>query len=168
MTESYSNLRPFLKTTEVAKIFCVNPSTVSLWVNSGKLKVKKTLGGRFRFPRDQVIKLWEQQQRSKSRGREKRKSTRYPVSYVVDLLPHKEYSAAEPPTYVPGRITDFSSNGMGLEIKSENGWDQELNYGQIRQVTVINKNNKIFKPHLLGEVRYYRKNEKKIKLGITI
>lgn len=44
-------------TTEVAKLFSVDPKTVKRWVYLGKLKSSKTLGGHYRFNKAYVDQL---------------------------------------------------------------------------------------------------------------
>jgi len=44
-----SNHEELLTPGEVAKLFAVDPKTVSRWANSGKITAVKTLGGHRRF-----------------------------------------------------------------------------------------------------------------------
>jgi excisionase family DNA binding protein len=44
----------WLRPSEVAAMFKVNPKTVRRWVQADKLKARKTLGGHCRFDVDEV------------------------------------------------------------------------------------------------------------------
>ena len=48
--------------SEVAKLFRVDPKTVTRWAKSGKLSYIRTLGGHRRFKGSEVRELLEQQQ----------------------------------------------------------------------------------------------------------
>lgn len=45
---------------EVAKLFSVDPGTVSRWANEGKLPHVRTLGGHRRFPAKAITELLNQ------------------------------------------------------------------------------------------------------------
>lgn len=45
---------------EVAKLFRVDPKTVTRWAQSGKLSSLRTLGGHRRYRRDEVEKLLQE------------------------------------------------------------------------------------------------------------
>lgn len=46
-----------LTPAEVAKLFHVDPKTVTRWAQAGKLTYRRTLGGHRRYPRDEVMRL---------------------------------------------------------------------------------------------------------------
>jgi excisionase family DNA binding protein len=46
-----------LTTGQVARLFCVDPSTVTTWAKRGKLTTIRTLGGHRRYSRRQVEAL---------------------------------------------------------------------------------------------------------------
>ncbi|WP_114856508.1 BldC family transcriptional regulator [Brachybacterium sp. YJGR34] len=46
-----------LTPAEVAKMFHVDPKTVTRWAQAGKLTYMRTLGGHRRYRRDEVIEL---------------------------------------------------------------------------------------------------------------
>ncbi|WP_375001484.1 BldC family transcriptional regulator [Aeromicrobium sp. CTD01-1L150] len=50
----------FLTPAEVARLFAVDPGTVSRWANSGKLPFVRTLGGHRRFPARAIAALLDQ------------------------------------------------------------------------------------------------------------
>jgi len=52
-----SNPITLLTPSEVARLFRVNPKTVTRWSQSGKLKCIKTVGGHRRYDLEQVQEL---------------------------------------------------------------------------------------------------------------
>lgn len=46
-----------LTPAEVAKMFHVDPKTVTRWAQAGKLSYMRTLGGHRRYRRDEVVEL---------------------------------------------------------------------------------------------------------------
>lgn len=46
-----------LTPAEVAKMFHVDPKTVTRWAQAGKLTFMRTLGGHRRYRRDEVVEL---------------------------------------------------------------------------------------------------------------
>ncbi len=55
--EAADELGPLLTPGEVAKIFRVDPKTVSRWAQSGKLTSVRTLGGHRRYLRREIDAL---------------------------------------------------------------------------------------------------------------
>jgi len=51
--------KTWLSRAEVARLLEVAPVTIGRWASEGKLPYARTLGGRRRFRRDQVLKLVE-------------------------------------------------------------------------------------------------------------
>ena len=51
---------PLLTPAEVAKLFHVDPKTVTRWAQDGKLSCMRTLGGHRRYRRDEVHELLRQ------------------------------------------------------------------------------------------------------------
>ena len=51
---------PLLTPAEVAKLFHVDPKTVTRWAQDGKLSCMRTLGGNRRYRRDEVHELLRQ------------------------------------------------------------------------------------------------------------
>ena len=49
-----------LTPAEVAKLFHVDPKTVTRWAQAGKLTYRRTLGGHRRYPRDEVMRLLQE------------------------------------------------------------------------------------------------------------
>jgi excisionase family DNA binding protein len=55
-----TSVSPLMRVSEVAKLFDVDPTTVRRWSQSGKLKPRRTPGGRqMRFLRSEVYALLE-------------------------------------------------------------------------------------------------------------
>ena len=46
-----------LRVSEVAKILNIHPSTIRLWIRSGRLNAVKTKGGHYRIPETEVIRM---------------------------------------------------------------------------------------------------------------
>lgn len=53
-------VEPLLTPAEVAKLFRVDPKTVTRWAQAGKLSSIRTLGGHRRYHRDEVRRLLEE------------------------------------------------------------------------------------------------------------
>lgn len=51
------DLGPLMTPTEVAKLFRVDPKTVTRWAQAGRLSCVRTLGGHRRYPREEVMRL---------------------------------------------------------------------------------------------------------------
>jgi excisionase family DNA binding protein len=49
--------RQVLSRSEVARLFEVSPATVARWAKQGKLPYRMTLGGRRRFPREEILTI---------------------------------------------------------------------------------------------------------------
>ena len=56
MTEGPKH-RDFYTTSQAAEILSVAPDTVLKWAKAGKVKAHRTLGGHYRIPRNQILKL---------------------------------------------------------------------------------------------------------------
>ncbi|MBK0332743.1 BldC family transcriptional regulator [Brachybacterium sp. MASK1Z-5] len=55
--ESSSSYTALLTPAEVARLFRVDPKTVTRWAQSGKLSPLRTLGGHRRYRREEVERL---------------------------------------------------------------------------------------------------------------
>ncbi len=53
------DFEPLLTPSEVARIFRVDPKTVSRWARAGRISEVRTLGGHRRFRRSEVIALYD-------------------------------------------------------------------------------------------------------------
>lgn len=51
---------PLLTPREVAKMFRVDPRTVTRWAKAGKLTTVRTMGGMRRYPEEEVLTLLEE------------------------------------------------------------------------------------------------------------
>lgn len=56
--DPFENLPDLLLPSEVAKVFRVNPKTVTRWVKAGKLAAIRTAGGHRRFRTEDVKALY--------------------------------------------------------------------------------------------------------------
>lgn len=54
MTKKQENLDQLLTSGEVARLFRVDPKTVTRWAKQGRLHAVRTLGGHRRYRRDEV------------------------------------------------------------------------------------------------------------------
>jgi excisionase family DNA binding protein len=83
----------YLKSTDVAQLFGVNPSTVALWVKKGMLKPCKTLGRNYRFRRNDIENLWLEKgiptPSQQKPYEEKRKEERFPFTCPARVLTKK-------------------------------------------------------------------------------
>lgn len=52
-----SDARRLLSRREVAALFGVSPHTIYRWACEGRLPVVRTLGGRRRYPADEIMRL---------------------------------------------------------------------------------------------------------------
>lgn len=57
MNTTRTTNEPLLTPAEVAKLFRVDPKTVTRWAQAGKLEAVRTLGGHRRYRREQVEEL---------------------------------------------------------------------------------------------------------------
>lgn len=55
--ESDEHAAELLTPAQVAKMFHVDPKTVTRWAQAGKLSYMRTLGGHRRYRRDEVVDL---------------------------------------------------------------------------------------------------------------
>jgi excisionase family DNA binding protein len=55
--------KKYFITSEVAELFAVSVKTVRRWAKKGKLPVVVTLGGHYRFPKDEVKNILSQHRR---------------------------------------------------------------------------------------------------------
>ncbi len=57
MTKSTVQAEELLTPSEVARLFAVDPKTVTRWAKNGKLTSQRTLGGHRRYRREEVQTL---------------------------------------------------------------------------------------------------------------
>ncbi len=155
--------KTYLKSSEVARLFNVNHSTVFLWVKKGKLKAKKTLGGQFRFLKSDIEQFL--QEKSDKNYEEKRSEKRYKAQFFVVL----KLNCQRKTYYNPATVTDISSHGIGLNMESDRGLVQELHNGEISNVTIMSYNNTLFKSKTRGTIKHIHfNNEHSISLGVAL
>lgn len=138
--------RPFIKTAELARMLGVDRSTIFQWVQKGKLKPEKTPGRNFRFRREEVEKLFGNG--SDKQFEEKRKEPRFEINCQGLVKAGDDVYFAT--------IKDFSMSGMGLVVRSLNGFSESLKQGSIKTLSVSPQKNHVFKDWIMGEVRHWR------------
>jgi excisionase family DNA binding protein len=157
--------KPFLKTSEVAQIFSVNPSTVFLWVKKGKLRPKKTLGGNFRFSQDQVMRLWEQQQTDSSFLDDKRREARYTVNFPVSIT--LEGKEVDENSYI-GVVRDVSNHGLAVALEKGTDIAQKIKDGTIQELQIINDENVAFRQKITGKISHLKETEEEVQIGLRL
>jgi excisionase family DNA binding protein len=55
----YNGQPRYLRVSQVATLFQVNPKTITRWAKEGKLPCLRTLGGHFRYPEKEIRALAE-------------------------------------------------------------------------------------------------------------
>lgn len=163
VTETTTTDKSYLKTSEVARVFRVNHSTVFLWVKKRKLRPKKSSGGQFRFSRNDIEKLLKKANVRKYA--EKRKEDRFQADFLVILKTvdvHRSY-------FSTAMVTDISRHGIGLVIENSNGMLQDLDNGDISEVTIFNYDNPLFKRKTCGSIQHFREQKNgEIALGVAL
>lgn len=139
--------KAYLKSSEVARIFNVDPSTVFLWVKKRKLKPIKTLGGNFRFAVAEVERLFKEMTGNKS---EKRKSPRFQVEFPVQLTLQENGGTVR----CRGMLKDLSAEGMGLSVRLGEQLSNTVLTGNAKTLRVTFIDNKLLKDNLSVEVRH--------------
>ncbi|MBD3393362.1 MAG: helix-turn-helix domain-containing protein [Chitinivibrionales bacterium] len=159
--------KPYLRSAEVAELFDVNPSTISLWVKKGRLRPHRTLGGNFRFRRSDIEKLLakkgelDQERPVEERRREPRFSFNMPV---LVKLGEGAYSL----TY-NAVIKDISGHGLGLEMLDNNGHATQLMSESSHELTVLNLPDGLFKEVVAGRVRHVEEiGKRRIQVGVSV
>ena len=153
----------FLKTSEVARIFNVNHSTVFLWAKKGKLKAKRTPGRNLRFYREDIERLLET--RKKKRYKNKRKEERYSIQFTL-ILKTVQMGTSH---YNTATVTDMSQHGVGMVVEDNNGLLKDLNKGDVSEVTIMNFENPLFRKKTTGDIRHYRaEGIGKILMGVAL
>ncbi|OGJ89438.1 MAG: hypothetical protein A2268_12265 [Candidatus Raymondbacteria bacterium RifOxyA12_full_50_37] len=158
--------KPYLKASEVAKLFDVNHSTVFSWVKKGILRPVKSLGRNFRFRREDIEYLLRSKDSGMSRVEtDKRTEPRFAVNYdvFVRLDPDDDSTAC------PASIRDISSKGLGLVLHDAGRFVEKLASGAIGRISVFNKATGLFKNMVLGNVRHFHVLEDdQVALGVLV
>jgi excisionase family DNA binding protein len=157
--------KPYLKSSEVAEMFGVNPSTVSIWVRKGRLKPHKTLGGNFRFRREDIEKLGAQEHHRKGTGKkERRRDNRYAfMCPVLVRIGDRAFSF----TY-NGVIREISGRGLNLVVFDNNGLAAKLE-GGVRDLTVLNLPHGLFNQVIVGHITHFERiSDREVALGISL
>jgi excisionase family DNA binding protein len=159
--------KPYLKSSEVAEIFDVNSSTVSLWVKKGRIKPHKTLGGNFRFLRTDVERLLSRQKQFDKReiGPERRIETRFVFTCpVLVKIGDKALSF----TY-NAFVRDLSGHGLNLIVFDNNGLLGKLASGEVSQLAVLNLPDTLFKDVVVGHIMHFEQlDERQVVLGVSL
>jgi hypothetical protein len=159
--------KPYLRSADLAKLFDVNPSTISLWAKKGIIRPQRTLGGNFRFRRSDVEKLIAER---KKKGvpiamLERRSEPRYAFSCPVQVTaPVGSFALS-----FNAVVRDISNYGMGLEISDSSELSEKLSSGTISELTIQNLPARLFKEAVVGEVRHFQKTrDNRIAIGISL
>jgi len=160
--EVQTPVKPFLTATEVSRLFCVDRSTVNLWVRKGKLHPLKTLGGNFRFRRETIMELLNRA--SGSEEEIKKKDPRFPVSYPIRITAlenrHWQYN---------GSAVDISANGIGLMIDDHNGLWKKLSTGIMQAVKVDALDESGNGLSVTGTIKgFHAEGTRRIRLGVEL
>jgi excisionase family DNA binding protein len=155
----------FLKTSDVAEIFGVNPSTVFLWVKKKRLRPHKTLGGNFRFLKSDVEKLISEK-RNKSNlfgGSERRLENRFGFNTQISVKIGKTSNVFN------GQIKDISTCGMNLILEDDRNGFNCFTEESVSEITIIRLPSKLFKETVLARVRHFERiSDNRISLGVSL
>ncbi len=155
--------KPFLKASEVARLFGVSHSTVFRWVKAGRLRAKRTLGGNFRFDRREIQRLWEQQ--TGRQGDEHRRESRFRVNMSTTV--NVRWNGRS--FLYNARITNVSDRGIGLVVYDDNRWFHNLLSQQIRTLELMNDGATVLKETFTGAVRHFtRLDALKTEVGVEL
>jgi excisionase family DNA binding protein len=151
--------KPYLKSSEIAKIFNVDHSTIFLWVKKRKLYPIRTPGGNFRFARAEVERLFRE---IRSKESERRKSPRFQVYFPVTLQIPRGESVVSLDAYVK----DISDHGLGILVRQS---EEALLNGSVSEVTVLNRTVGVFRDIVKCAVRHAKLvGENQIAIGLLI
>jgi len=154
--------KPFLKSSEVARIFNVDHSTVFLWVKKRKLHPIRTPGGNFRFARAEVERLFRE---VRNKDSERRRSPRFQVLFPVKVQFKKDGAVCSYDAF----IQDISDKGLGLLVKEGSQILDELISGNLKEISVQNDGVGVLKGIIRGEVRYvHPAGEKQTTVGVLV
>ncbi len=159
--------KTYLKSAEVAELFDVNPSTISLWVKKGRLKPHKTLGGNFRFRTSDIEKLLGEQGGSEPKldTVERRREPRFTFACPVLV---RVGQAAFSFTY-NAFIQDISGHGLRLVVFDTNGLAEKLQSGGVTDLTLLNLPDGLFKEVVVGHVEHFEKvGEREVAVGVSL
>lgn len=154
--------KPFLKSSEVAKIFNVDHSTVFLWVKRKKLHPIRTPGGNFRFTRGEVDRLFRE---TRANEKERRRSPRFTVFFPVTVQIGKETNVC----CLEGHIQDISDKGIGLVVHNNKLPMDDWTSGKINEVLIKNVDVGVFRDSVQCAVRHsYVVNDSDVAVGLLV
>jgi excisionase family DNA binding protein len=159
--------KTYLKSAEVAGLFGVNRTTISLWVKKGKLKPHKTLGGNFRFRRSDIEKLLAGRAASgrQAAGADRRREPRYRFNHPIivrigETEPSPTYSAA---------IRDISGHGLGLVVFDNLDFTRRLDEERAGELRVQNLPRGLFREEVVGRVEHFERiGDREVAVGVSL
>jgi len=154
--------KSYLKSSEIAKLFNVDHSTVFLWVKKKHLRPIKTPGGNYRFAKSDVERLFHATRVQDVS--EKRKYPRFAVSFPVEVSEGSALSEK-----VPASLSDVSLGGLGLTINKDASLYDNIRSGSTKVLRVYDVDSGIFKPEMEAEIRHVRDiDEEKAFVGLLL
>jgi excisionase family DNA binding protein len=159
--------KTYLKSAEVAGLFGVNRTTISLWVKKGRLKPHKTLGGNFRFRRGDVERLFASRAASnfEAAGADRRREPRYAFNHPITV----RIGETEPsPTY-NATVRDISGHGIGLVVFDSPDFARKLSEENAGELRVLNLPGMLFREEVVGRVEHFEKvGDREIAVGVSL
>jgi excisionase family DNA binding protein len=154
--------KAFLKTSEVATLLGVNPSSVFSWVKKGVLRPVRTPGGTFRFARSDIQKfIGEYQQVPVDRRRDPRFRVHYPAKIRIEKDGNIYTFEAT--------LRDISATGMGLVVRSTGDLSNLVSAIHQKGVVIENMPASPLRDVVPVEIRYMRKlNPSEAALGLLL
>ncbi|MBL8027286.1 MAG: helix-turn-helix domain-containing protein [Fibrobacteres bacterium] len=153
--------KSYLKSSEIAKLFNVDHSTVFLWVKKKQLKPIKTPGGNFRFAKSEVEKLFRETKAQT--GQERRKHPRFAVAFNVALT--SDFNGDK----VSALLRDISAEGISVAIKRESPLAGNIVSGKCTELSVRDCDSVVLKNGFTAEIRHVSdSNDGNVCVGLLV
>jgi len=132
---------------EITDKFKISQKLVYSWVKQGKLLYAKNDAGLFKFPREQVEKIWEERYEKNYVNR--RQEARIPALFPVSLS--IKFDGREPAIF-ESVTTDISASGMRLVVMDCHRLKNELTKGKTFDARIHGLNGPLFNSNLEGKL----------------